>query len=140
MVLKKDEEELNIVLKFRIGRFDYVVFATTETIKCFSCRTQGHLVRSCPEWAAGAWAGSGHAGLAQAGVSQLETPPAAAPQGEGANGSDQHKRDWIMEQTEEVNPSESKCSTGGDKDCMEIGEIGQSEAVKDKEPAFKRPF
>lgn len=49
MILKNDMEELNIVLKFRIEGFDYVIFATTETMKCFRCNKQGHLARSCPE-------------------------------------------------------------------------------------------
>ncbi len=49
MILKNDTEELNIALKFRIEGFDYIIFATTETMKCFRCGNQGHLACSCPE-------------------------------------------------------------------------------------------
>lgn len=47
--MKNDTEELNIALKFRIEGSDYVIFATTEMMKCFRCSKQGHLACSCPE-------------------------------------------------------------------------------------------
>lgn len=49
MILKSGAEELNIVLKFKIDGFDYVIFASTENLKCFGCGKEGHLLRSCPE-------------------------------------------------------------------------------------------
>lgn len=49
MVLKSEVEDLNIVLKFKIDSFDYVIFASTESLKCFGCGKEGHLMRSCPE-------------------------------------------------------------------------------------------
>lgn len=49
MVLKNNDEELNLVFKFKIDGYDYTVHATSETMKCFGCGTVGHLVRSCPE-------------------------------------------------------------------------------------------
>lgn len=52
MVLKKNDEELNLVFKFRVDDFDYV---TSETMKCFGCGTEGHLIRSCPERAGERW-------------------------------------------------------------------------------------
>lgn len=48
MVLKNNDEELNLVFKFKIDGYDYTVHATSETMKCFGCGTVGHLVRSCP--------------------------------------------------------------------------------------------
>lgn len=33
MILKNDAEELNIELKFRVEGFDYVIFATTKSMK-----------------------------------------------------------------------------------------------------------
>ncbi len=49
MVLKNNDEELNLVFKFKIDGFDYTVHATSEMMKCFWCGTVGHLIPSCPE-------------------------------------------------------------------------------------------
>ena len=48
MILKNGVEELNVVMKFKVDGFDYNIFATTATMKCFGCGGEGHLVRSCP--------------------------------------------------------------------------------------------
>lgn len=37
------------VIKFKVDGFDYTNFATTETMKCFGCGQEGHLVHSCHE-------------------------------------------------------------------------------------------
>ncbi len=42
-------QELNLALKFRIDDFDYVIYVTSETMKCFKCGKEGHHVRACPE-------------------------------------------------------------------------------------------
>lgn len=40
---------IDLVLKFRVDRFDYVVYATSDTVlKCFSCGNIAHAVRNCP--------------------------------------------------------------------------------------------
>lgn len=49
MILKTDIEEINVVFKFKVDGFDYVIFATTENMKCFGCGKEGHLARACPE-------------------------------------------------------------------------------------------
>lgn len=49
MVLKNNDEELNLVFKFKIDGYDYTVHATSEMMKCFGCGTVGHLIPSCPE-------------------------------------------------------------------------------------------
>lgn len=49
MILKKSDEELNLVFKFKVDEFDYTVHVTSETMKCFGCGTVGHVIRSCPE-------------------------------------------------------------------------------------------
>ncbi len=49
MILKQNNEELNLAFSFRIVEFDYAVHVTSDTLKCFGCGAEGHLVRSCPE-------------------------------------------------------------------------------------------
>lgn len=49
MVLKQGHEELNISFKFTIDGFAYVIFVTTETMKCFNCNSEAHLFRLCVE-------------------------------------------------------------------------------------------
>lgn len=49
MILENESAELNLAIKFRIDDFDYVIYATSETMRCFKCRQGGHLARDCPE-------------------------------------------------------------------------------------------
>lgn len=49
MILKNENSELNIAFKFKVDNFDYIIFATSDTMKCFWCGKEGHLIRSCPE-------------------------------------------------------------------------------------------
>lgn len=49
MILKKEGDELNLAFSFKIDGFDYVFYASTESMKCFGCGREGHLVRNCPE-------------------------------------------------------------------------------------------
>ncbi len=49
MILNNQNEELNLSMKFRIEDFDYVIFATSESMKCFICGQEGHVIRTCPE-------------------------------------------------------------------------------------------
>lgn len=49
MILRSDIDELNVAFKFKVDSFDYVIFATTESMKCFGCGKVGHLVRACPD-------------------------------------------------------------------------------------------
>lgn len=47
MVVNNDAD-LDLKLNFRVDDFDYVVFITTDKIKCFGCGKVGHLIRACP--------------------------------------------------------------------------------------------
>ncbi|KAL7380463.1 hypothetical protein ABVT39_018320 [Epinephelus coioides] len=62
MVLKKNEEKLNLVFKFRVDDFDHTVDVTSETMKCFGCGTEGHLIHS-------------RAGERRSAVADVEPPP-----------------------------------------------------------------
>lgn len=41
--------ELDLNLKFRIDDFDYTVFVSTDTMRCFGCGKTGHQIRACPD-------------------------------------------------------------------------------------------
>lgn len=49
MVLKDNKEELDLTFNFNHDDFNYVVYATTNSMKCLSCGETGHLVRVCPK-------------------------------------------------------------------------------------------
>ncbi len=49
MILKNDLDELNLSFKFKFDGFDYVIFATSDTMRCFLCGQEGHVRRACPE-------------------------------------------------------------------------------------------
>lgn len=41
--------ELDLNLKFRIDDFDYTIFVSTDTMRCFGCGKTGHQIRACPD-------------------------------------------------------------------------------------------
>lgn len=47
MVLK-DDGDFDVVFKFKVEDYDYTVFATSDSLKCFGCGEVGHIVRACP--------------------------------------------------------------------------------------------
>ncbi|KAF7653674.1 hypothetical protein LDENG_00079810 [Lucifuga dentata] len=87
MILKDNSEELNLSFNFRIDGFNYMVFATSETMKCFACGMEGHLICLCPEKVScdgdGAWAGpsssrdAASGGVAPAGSADREDSASA---------------------------------------------------------------
>lgn len=48
MILKNNTEELNLLLKFRVDNSDYTVHVSSDTMKCFGCGKEGHLIKTCP--------------------------------------------------------------------------------------------
>lgn len=48
MILQDNIDELDLSLSFRHEEFNYVIFATTNNMKCFNCGIMGHMVRACP--------------------------------------------------------------------------------------------
>lgn len=49
MVLKKDADELNVAFKFKVDGFEYVVFVTSDVMKCYRCGKEGHIRGACTE-------------------------------------------------------------------------------------------
>lgn len=43
-------EELNLAFNLRADDYDHVIFATSDTMKCFSCGKEGHLIREKTLW------------------------------------------------------------------------------------------
>ena len=48
MVLRDNTKEINLSFTFKIEGFNYMVFVSSEAMKCFECGEEGHLARSCP--------------------------------------------------------------------------------------------
>ncbi|XP_065124583.1 uncharacterized protein [Paramisgurnus dabryanus] len=153
MILNNDVEELNIVLKFKVDGFDYVIFATTETMKCFKCGTHGHLARMCTERATPAQAGVREQSEAQAGTSTAGSGGAAINENErgipqGNERSDVEKRgvDKEVENAKEKSSDlqgESESIETGMSQSREINENLESdmeeEGLVDTEERFKVP-
>lgn len=47
-MIVNEDSDLDLALNFRVDDYDYVVFITTDRIKCFGCGVVGHLIRNCP--------------------------------------------------------------------------------------------
>ncbi|KAG1925667.1 hypothetical protein F2P79_025374 [Pimephales promelas] len=47
-MILKDDEDLDLSLHLKVDEFDYVIYATTDKMKCFKCGEVGHLIRACP--------------------------------------------------------------------------------------------
>lgn len=47
-MIVNNDADLDLALNFRVDDFDYVVFITTDRIKCYGCGMAGHLARACP--------------------------------------------------------------------------------------------
>lgn len=47
-MILKDDEELDLSLHLKADDFDYVIYVTTDKMKCFNCGETSHLVRACP--------------------------------------------------------------------------------------------
>ncbi|KAL6483841.1 hypothetical protein MHYP_G00087130 [Metynnis hypsauchen] len=80
-ILKNHIDEVNVAFKFRIDDFDFVVFATSDSMKCFGCGHQGHLRRSSPkkeEEGPSQASGSGPMGADAGQASDTEAGPSPA--------------------------------------------------------------
>ncbi len=73
MIPRDADSHLNLTLNFKTDGFNYVVIVTTETMKCFGCGAEEHLIRACPE-ARKENAGASGSGQPDAGASGAEQP------------------------------------------------------------------
>ncbi|KAL6455155.1 hypothetical protein MHYP_G00364080 [Metynnis hypsauchen] len=119
MILKDSADELNASFKFRIDNLDYTVFATTETMKCFGCGGDGHLIRSCPERLPGPAPRTEASGTASAeaegdrdGEGAQETGPKSRPGAAGGERDSRGKEGDGAGCSVEEDAAQSECRTG----------------------------
>lgn len=109
MYLKNSDQSLDVNFRVRHGDSSYIVFASTDSLRCFECGDIGHKKYACPHNGKGERvAGEAEAGtiLAQSVVAQDEGEPAASaevdlletgaiegrPEGEGSSGKSKKKK------------------------------------------------
>ncbi|CAF94292.1 unnamed protein product [Tetraodon nigroviridis] len=48
MILKDKESDLNLSFSINVEGYNYMAFASSESMRCFGCGAEGHQIRSCP--------------------------------------------------------------------------------------------
>jgi len=48
MILNNKDEVFDYRFRVRVDGFEYILFATSSTVKCFGCGEEGHLIKACP--------------------------------------------------------------------------------------------
>ena len=44
MIPKDADSHLNLSLSFKIDGFNYIIFVSSDTMKCFGCGAEGHVI------------------------------------------------------------------------------------------------
>lgn len=47
-MIVNDDANLDVSLHFQADEYDYIIYATTDKMKCCNCGQTGHLIRACP--------------------------------------------------------------------------------------------
>uniref|UniRef100_A0A672N691 CCHC-type domain-containing protein n=1 Tax=Sinocyclocheilus grahami TaxID=75366 RepID=A0A672N691_SINGR len=48
MILNAEFQNMEVAVKLALNGKDYTIFITVDSMKCFTCRKQGHVRQSCP--------------------------------------------------------------------------------------------
>ncbi|KAI3355854.1 hypothetical protein L3Q82_004224 [Scortum barcoo] len=132
MVLRENSAELNLSFNFKVDGFSYMVFATSETMKCFGCGAEGHLIRSCPEGAGGrraaAAAGDGFVAPAPGGG-----PPAPGPASGGGEPSACSGGEVSVKSRDQLQRKDS-VQADGEKQKEISDEVKKTECVNSEKP------
>ena len=77
MILNNKNEEFDYRFRVRVDEFDYILFASSSSAKCFGCGEEGHLIKACPGRGAAAAVATAAAGAAPTPVGRRGAAAAA---------------------------------------------------------------
>ncbi|KAE8296878.1 hypothetical protein D5F01_LYC05649 [Larimichthys crocea] len=151
MILKDSESPINLTLTFRVEGFNYIVFVTSDTMKCFGCGAEGHLVRACPEVRkgnpggsdsdpSGGAGGSGAGPSGRAGSSGFGTGLGSGHSGEPGGPPEQEKEAVFsgLSGSTEGRPGEGCTGAGNSSERPQISELRMRD-VKERGEKAKQP-
>ena len=113
MVLK--DSDLDLTLNVQVDDFNYSIYATSHTMKCFGCGLAGHLVRACPEKRSSSANGADlNEQNTRVGEGHLATEKDNAPvngDGAGVDGAQPSEQEPSNVEEPEVTPSDQDVSS-----------------------------
>ena len=125
MILNDRTRDLKVTFKLTVDGFDYTLFATTENMRCFGCKEEGHLIRSCPEKQSSESASSsaGTSGIRKGGGGGAPwgRPTAAEQTGKASEEGEAGRKEDETEGEESDNGEQEK--SGGGREGVEVSEL-----------------
>ena len=137
MILNERDVDLNLAFKIKVDGFDYVIFASSENMKCFNCGREGHIVRACPEKKADINVAKTVAGTAGADAEQNETETGAGNDAVGgvagaAAEQNETERGAIGLQVQEEGDIQSDSQGGEKRQAETSGDLQSSQNSEEK--------
>ncbi|KAI2656615.1 Transposon TX1 uncharacterized 82 kDa protein [Labeo rohita] len=129
MVLNDSTGELDLTFNLKHDEFNYVIFATTNNMKCLNCGDFGHFVRACPRKEDRSKQNASSALTEKTGVVEGETVREELPAASDAVGQNS------AETSNDVNPTDSSGVVAASN---EMGGEGLTVMAMDKAPVVNK--